>query len=614
MNIANYINKKGLIIGGLARFGGIVLLLIISTDVYATKFFVDTLAGNDSFSGTSHQVVKKAEGPWKSISRVNKHKFKPGDEILFRRGNVWRESLIVPSSGSEMNPIIFGAYGDGANPTISAAEDTSTMAGRWIHREKRVWSLPLKNKTKVVIFNSDILGRHSNEVGGLGAKYQWHWKGGFLFVYAKDSPETYYHSIEIGKRHMAIFLNNMSHIVIQNIDVYGGSSQDTVAMPGGNIVVSNKSKHVTIENLVSSMAHGRGLYIAGAERVNVENCIIKDIDSSDAGNTGDAITITWWESKSKKAKDIVIRNNHLTGLIDRQGIALIDVEGFLLESNRIDFEGRGPSWAIDIEPNQDYDQGVSHGVIANNIIIGDMHGIHAGNGKIDLSGDITIKNNKITSFTNGKEAYGVLARNMGIGKIVLKGNIIRGTTYGIITTNIRSNLLANTIISSAHIGKIGIEAKGTSLLYKNNVSGFKVGISVKGSGTINSLYNNNIINYEEYGLKTNWESKIYLLSYCNTFSSSISQYHISSKKGDVISSGHNEFYPDGENKFQLQGPNSTGVDFELWRRLSNIDKHSAVAPHLPVNRSIDPSEMEDSLTPLNPIVTSIQENIICNNY
>ena len=46
----------------------------------------------------------------------------PGDSVLFRKGQTWREQLTVPSSGSAGNPITFGAYGSGAKPIISGAD------------------------------------------------------------------------------------------------------------------------------------------------------------------------------------------------------------------------------------------------------------------------------------------------------------------------------------------------------------------------------------------------------------------------------------------------------------------------------------------------------------
>jgi len=46
----------------------------------------------------------------------------PGDSVLFRRGQTWREQLTVPSSGSAGNPITFGAYGSGADPIINGTD------------------------------------------------------------------------------------------------------------------------------------------------------------------------------------------------------------------------------------------------------------------------------------------------------------------------------------------------------------------------------------------------------------------------------------------------------------------------------------------------------------
>ena len=43
---------------------------------------------------------------------------KPGDNILFKRDQTWRGTLVVNSSGTSDNPITYSTYGDGANPVI----------------------------------------------------------------------------------------------------------------------------------------------------------------------------------------------------------------------------------------------------------------------------------------------------------------------------------------------------------------------------------------------------------------------------------------------------------------------------------------------------------------
>jgi PKD repeat protein len=84
-------------------------------------YYVDSAYGSDSASGLS---VGEA---WRTIAKVNRSVFNPGDQILFKRGDVWYEQLTVPSSGTSGNPVVFGAYGSGDKPKIwGSAAGTET--------------------------------------------------------------------------------------------------------------------------------------------------------------------------------------------------------------------------------------------------------------------------------------------------------------------------------------------------------------------------------------------------------------------------------------------------------------------------------------------------------
>ena len=62
------------------------------------------------------------------INACNSTQLPPGSNVLFRKGQTWREQLTVPTSGSSGNPITYGAFGDGAlaKPVISGADLVST--------------------------------------------------------------------------------------------------------------------------------------------------------------------------------------------------------------------------------------------------------------------------------------------------------------------------------------------------------------------------------------------------------------------------------------------------------------------------------------------------------
>lgn len=53
-----------------------------------------------------------------TIADINASTFQPDDQILFRKGQTWREQLTVPSSGTSGHPITFGAFGSGVAPIV----------------------------------------------------------------------------------------------------------------------------------------------------------------------------------------------------------------------------------------------------------------------------------------------------------------------------------------------------------------------------------------------------------------------------------------------------------------------------------------------------------------
>jgi len=98
-----------------------------------TVFYVSSSTGSDSNPGTFSQ-------PWKTLAHVNAQTFSAGTSVLFKRGDTWRTdgnspyslgaALIPKSSGTSGNPIVFDAYGIGANPIIDGSWDGSAT-GSW---------------------------------------------------------------------------------------------------------------------------------------------------------------------------------------------------------------------------------------------------------------------------------------------------------------------------------------------------------------------------------------------------------------------------------------------------------------------------------------------------
>jgi hypothetical protein len=103
---------------------GLLFGLSVVTAEAATYYVSND--GDDGDSGLTTGL------PWQTIAKVNSYSespgFLPGDSILFKRGDIWREMLLASSSGISGSVITYGAYGTGAKPIISAADVSTTWA------------------------------------------------------------------------------------------------------------------------------------------------------------------------------------------------------------------------------------------------------------------------------------------------------------------------------------------------------------------------------------------------------------------------------------------------------------------------------------------------------
>ena len=110
------------------------LLLVVFTTLCfvanATTYYISA-SGSDANNGTSTST------PWKSLSKLNSYfsSLKPGDNILFNRGDVFYGSIAINASGTAGSPITISAYGSGANPVITGF----TSVTSWTNLGGNIW-------------------------------------------------------------------------------------------------------------------------------------------------------------------------------------------------------------------------------------------------------------------------------------------------------------------------------------------------------------------------------------------------------------------------------------------------------------------------------------------
>jgi len=127
------------------------LACVLATVASATTYYVSSSGGDDTKDGLTTGTA------WKSIAKVNASTFSAGDQILFKRGDVWRESLVPPSNGALNNPIKFDAYGSGDAPTITGSQDLP--AASWSLDSGNIWKASITSTSfNYILFGGSVWG------------------------------------------------------------------------------------------------------------------------------------------------------------------------------------------------------------------------------------------------------------------------------------------------------------------------------------------------------------------------------------------------------------------------------------------------------------------------
>ncbi len=219
----------------------LVAFLLIAAPAFATTYYVSSSTGSDGNSGMS------SSSAWQTIGHVNAQTFQPGDSVLFRRGDVWNESLIVPSSGSSGNPITFDAYGTGPAPNLTGYY--AAPASTWVHVSGNAWKAPLPATYSTInfcLFGSIWGQKVGASTSNLTAQWNFYFADGYVYVYATENPSLFYNEpiVPMALSNMPVINTNgqswltFQHFLVNWFDQYG-------------VYVEGESDHLVFANMES---------------------------------------------------------------------------------------------------------------------------------------------------------------------------------------------------------------------------------------------------------------------------------------------------------------------------------------------------------------------------
>lgn len=265
--------------------------------------------------------AQRPQTPWRSIEKLNNLMgiLKPGDSVLFKKGDAFYGQLVITASGTSVNAIAFSAYGTGNQPVITGL----TTLSEWRDTGggvKEVNCTSCKEKQNVVVINGvlqrlgrypnagylvydDFLGKNliisnqlPNPVDWRGAEIvmrKKHWQidrkriTGQMGDTIRFAPASQYE----GTKGFGFFIQGSRETLdtagewYYNPDnkrlsvFFGAGKNDRMTISAGTIdtlILISGSSHITLENLLIEGANQYGILINNADHVTLEKCSVEN--------------------------------------------------------------------------------------------------------------------------------------------------------------------------------------------------------------------------------------------------------------------------------------------------------------------------------------------------
>jgi hypothetical protein len=308
-----------------------LILALSAANVDAATYYVDNTVTNSNFSSNTPDCIDYnlatftcgagTETVFATLADINSLTLSPGDTVLLRRGQFFRETLNVPSSGTINNPITFGAFGSGIKPTLYGSD---FMDGTWTLVNGTIYKITLSPNQSDTVLNGEVLLDENDGNFASLSTGEWDWENEELFVNIGTDPTGGY--IEAGQRPYVLRVTNKDYItiediIIRNADAAGTYVNSTTANNVG-IIFNNVEAYgtgndrfkqetsngftntVTYNNVISRFNMDDGLSLHGGGIATVNTGLFSD-NVSGINNIRDSHAVL---------NDVTMENNSSYGL------------------------------------------------------------------------------------------------------------------------------------------------------------------------------------------------------------------------------------------------------------------------------------------------------------
>lgn len=230
----------------------------------ATRYYVDATNGSDANDGRSpetawrnHPDSNLATG----VSLAKKTTFVPGDTIFMKKGEIWRNTILMAAtagqSGSPITTTVKEGFGTGAAPIISASV---LLNGSWTSTGVNgEYKTPLTTEP-FVVYDGDT--RLKSGTPGSLANNGFGWAGGELFVRIGSDPSN--GTIEAASQSNAI-RTSYAYRNYNGLDVRFANNASA-----GVVYVANAANAIVSNTTISR------LYNYGVRLLNAPNALVRN--------------------------------------------------------------------------------------------------------------------------------------------------------------------------------------------------------------------------------------------------------------------------------------------------------------------------------------------------
>jgi hypothetical protein len=200
-----------------------------------TIYYVSSSMGDDRNAGTM------VSAPWRTLAKISRQVIKPGDRILLKRDDEWREWFRFEKSGEKDRRIVIGAYAKGRKPRILGSE----KAVNYRKIGPDLWQADFPKQPGWITFERidgiALFGTKRESLESLSVDRDFYWNDGVLYFFSNKNPEMEFASVEGSVRVGGLWYSG-DYVTIHDIEV-------AYCMQEG--IRTNQADHTIIENIES---------------------------------------------------------------------------------------------------------------------------------------------------------------------------------------------------------------------------------------------------------------------------------------------------------------------------------------------------------------------------